>query len=94
MARPVFSGSRVHVRAVLCSTCIFRPGNLMRLDPGRVAGMIRECLASESGNIVCHETTHGQAPQRAICRGFWDRYGHRQAFLQMAVRLGIIQEIP
>lgn len=48
-------------------TCIFRPGNLMRLKPGRVQQMVRDAIASE-GHIVCHSTLGTEAP--AICAGF------------------------
>ncbi|MQY11483.1 hypothetical protein SRB5_16020 [Streptomyces sp. RB5] len=50
-----------------CSTCIFRPGNLMSLQPGRVAEMIKAAEASE-GHVVCHKTLGTNAP--AICAGF------------------------
>ncbi|KAB1989825.1 hypothetical protein [Streptomyces triticiradicis] len=50
-----------------CATCIFRPGNLMNLQPGRVAEMIKKAVASE-GHIVCHKTLDTATP--AICAGF------------------------
>ena len=42
--------------ADLWPTCMFRPGNLMRLDEGRVEGMAAEALADDGGTIVCHDT--------------------------------------
>lgn len=52
----------------LCSTCIFRPGNLMHLQPGRVKGMVDDALADE-GFIPCHQTLGGDGA--AMCAGFY-----------------------
>lgn len=57
----------VRICAGRCGTCIFRPGNLMRLEEGRVAEMIANAIA-EKGHIVCHATLGTDAP--AICAGF------------------------
>jgi hypothetical protein len=57
----------VRICAGRCATCIFRPGNLMRLEAGRVADMIASAIAEE-GHIVCHSTLGTSAP--AICAGF------------------------
>jgi len=54
----------------MCSSCVFRPGNLMSLMPGRLRGMIDGALAQDSC-IPCHKTLDGE---RAVCRGFWDRH--------------------
>jgi hypothetical protein len=59
-----------------CSTCIFRPGNPMSLEPGRLKDMVGQAKSKE-GFIVCHATLRGVAPKGvrpAICRGFFDRY--------------------
>lgn len=89
--KPVFSDGRVHVMAEKCATCIFRPGNLMSLEPGRVAGMVREARSSDAGNIPCHETLYGQSDQKAVCRGFFDK--HATPVLQIADRMGIIDYV-
>lgn len=83
----VFRDGRVHVCASMCSTCIFRPGNLMRLEPGRVAEMVREAVAADS-TIICHSTLDGP---NAACRGFFDR--HATQPLQVADRLGLLVEV-
>lgn len=57
----------VRICAARCGTCIFRPGNLMLLEPGRVQQMVRDAISSE-GHIVCHSTLDTEAP--AICAGF------------------------
>lgn len=94
-SRPVFSDGKVHLRREMCATCIFRPGNQMHLQPGRVAGMVKDCLSDvdEAGNIPCHETIHGLAPQQAICRGFWDRYADRLLTLRLAQFMNIVEEV-
>jgi hypothetical protein len=59
-----------------CATCIFRPGNLMRLSDGRLHELVADTRTRESF-IVCHDTLpsylHPDTPP-AICRGFFDRY--------------------
>lgn len=92
MRRNVADDEGVRVQAELCATCIFRPGNLMQLDEGRVAGMVAEATADMAGNIPCHETTYGQARQQAVCRGFWLR--HRTPLLQVAERMGVVEYVP
>jgi len=86
----VFRDGKVHVCARMCDTCIFRPGNLMYLEDGRVESMVREATGNESC-ITCHETLSGY---QAVCRGFFDR--HATAPLQIADRLGYIafQAVP
>jgi hypothetical protein len=70
----------------MCDTCIFRPGNLMRLSRGRVAQMVRDATRAE-GCIICHDTSYGAEP--AVCRGFFDL--HPTQPLQVADRLGFIE---
>ncbi len=83
----VYRDGLVHVMARMCDTCIFRSGNLMRLTPGRVASMVRECERQQSC-IPCHKTTYGQEPGEAVCRGFFEK--HATAPLQVAERMGVI----
>lgn len=80
-----YRDGRIHVCRRMCSTCIFRPGNLMHLRPGRVDEMVSEAVAAES-TIVCHSTLDGD---NAACRGFYDR--HRTSTLQIAERMGVIE---
>ena len=65
VARP----GEIRLCAHMCDTCIFRPGNLMHLSPGRVTRMVDDARAAE-GHIVCHKTLDTDAP--AICRGYAD----------------------
>lgn len=81
----VFRDGKVHVMSAMCATCIFRPGNLMKLERGRVAEMVKEAKSKDS-TIVCHSTLDGP---NAACRGFFDR--HATQPLQVAERLGCIE---
>lgn len=83
-----YSHGLIHVAAVECPTCVFRPGNQMRLRRGRLAGMIRAAREDQSA-IICHSTTHGQSAQETVCRGFYDRYATLP--LRLARVLGIIR---
>lgn len=77
----------------MCASCVFRPGNHMRLRPGRLADLVREARARESF-VVCHSTLPGMAPAGylpAICRGFTDRYSTNH--LRIIGRLGGFAEV-
>lgn len=92
MGKPVYSEGKVHVMPAMCSTCIFRPGNLMTLQPGRVKGMVDEATANESV-IPCHKTIHGQREQEAVCRGYYDAQVDRVHTLWLAAAMNIIEEV-
>lgn len=81
MTHNPYRHGRVHVCAVMCETCVFRPGNRMDLHAGRLRSMIDSARAHESA-IICHATLDGE---NAVCRGFYDRYP--TAPLQIAARL-------
>lgn len=91
--KPVYSDGKVHVVSEMCSTCVFRPGNLMNLSPGRLKGMVDGSVA-DGGGITCHKTIHGQAEQEATCRGFYDAHKSRVPALHLAADIGIIEEVP
>ena len=84
-----FRDEKVHVMAKKCSTCIYRPGNLMRLEPGRKDNMEAEAVAM-GGVIPCHKTLGGD---NAICRGFWDTQKDNVFPLSIAERMGIMAEV-
>lgn len=89
----VYRDGFVHVCEEMCPTCVFRPGNLMKLNAGRLREMIDESRETQSG-IVCHETLDhwdGHGKKNATCRGFFDRYPTQP--LQIAERLGLIRYI-
>lgn len=92
----VYRDGKVYVCAEKCSTCIFRPGNLMKLQAGRVKQMVQDTRGDEGSTIPCHQTLEGwgypESGNNAICRGWYDAYADESALLQMAQRLGIIKE--
>lgn len=77
-----------------CETCIFRPGNPMHLNPGRVAGMVREAKLQDT-HITCHDTLEivtGTRETEAMCRGYLET-GARPQLLRIAERLGGVEEV-
>lgn len=80
-----------------CETCIFLPGNVMGLRPGRLASMVRDCR--EKGSyIVCHETlesyTGGNSSKydEAMCRGYLDTGAVPQLY-RVAKQLNMLEEV-
>jgi hypothetical protein len=77
-----------------CSDCIGRPGNLMRLRPGRVRDMVEGGV--NGGGITCHQTlSYGIHPEfgGAACRWFYDRYGHLCNLYRIYGRIGGFTEV-
>lgn len=64
---PIDAAGKLRIMAEKCSTCIFRPGNVMRLEPGRVKGMLVDVRANDSF-VTCHKTL-GTGGPGAICAG-------------------------
>jgi hypothetical protein len=83
-----------------CQTCIFRPGNLMHLQPGRLKSMTNKVRQTQ-GHIPCHETMtyldDGDAEDEdaraegPICRGFYDAMGETSQIVRIAERLGCLR---
>lgn len=92
MKSNVFRDNRLHVMASKCSTCIYRPGNLMVLEAGRVASMEFEAVRDQ-GVIVCHKTLDPSPQENAVCRGFFDTQKHQVGLLSVAERIGIMVEV-
>lgn len=88
MKNNTYRDGKVHVKGSMCKTCIFRPGNKMHLEEGRVEEMVKEATC-EGGAIICHGTLGTK--KNAVCRGFFDK--HKTSTLQVAERLGFIQEV-
>ena len=86
MTHNVFRDGMVHVCERKCSTCIYRPGNLMYLEEGRVEDMEQKAIKGGS-TIVCHKTLDGD---NAACRGFWDVHRDKVPALQIAGRVGLV----
>ena len=88
----VWRDNALHLCERKCSTCIYRPGNLMRLDAGRKENMEAEAVANQSV-IPCHKTIYGAEVGPAICRGYWDTQKHNVSVLSAAERLGYVREV-
>lgn len=79
-----------------CATCIGRPGNVMNLRPGRVKGLVNGAIQQGSQGIPCHETlSYGQHPEtgEAMCRWFYDTFGHLCNYVRIMQRLGGFEEV-
>lgn len=88
----VYRDGKVHVMARKCATCIYRPGNLMKLDAGRKDQMQADAIRDE-GVIPCHQTIeayHGTSGAESVCRGFFD-VAKQEGLLQAAERIGIVE---
>jgi hypothetical protein len=84
----------VRLLARQCSTCVFRPGNLMHLKPGRLKALVEENRRRDS-YLVCHQTLRdGEHPKagEALCRGFYD-LPDPTTFIQIMSRLGAFREV-
>ncbi len=91
-SKPIYRDGRVHVKASKCSDCVFKPGNLMRLQPGRLADLVEQNRKKDTA-FACHQTTFENDPKgEAVCRGYFDAYGPEITPLRMAVALNMIEE--
>ncbi len=88
----VYRDGKVHVMERKCATCIYRPGNLMHLEPGRKDTMQADAIRDQ-GVIPCHQTIHGARKHESVCRGFFDVAKH-EGLLAVAERLDIIEFTP
>jgi hypothetical protein len=78
-----------------CSTCVFRPGNLMHLDAGRLKDLIDSNVAAGTA-LTCHQTlSYGDHPEfgEAVCRGFYDAVGEGTNIIRVMHRLGGFDEV-
>ncbi|WP_233513752.1 hypothetical protein [Micromonospora craterilacus] len=85
---------KTRLLAYECATCIFKPGNPMHLEPGRLKQMVTTARG-DAGYIICHSTLPyaGSPVPTAVCRGFFDRYRTWQ--LQVMERLwGFVEVEP
>lgn len=74
-----------------CSDCVFRSGNPMRLEPGRLGDLVRENLAADAA-LTCHQTTYGQDERgEAICAGFDAAFGSEVTGLRAAHVMGLVE---
>lgn len=88
MGQNCLGATGMRVMSEQCSTCIFRPGNLMHLNTGRLADMVSSVKATES-YVICHDTLDLPLRKRAICKGSFDRI--KTTIIQLAERMGFIE---
>ncbi len=88
MKNNTYRDGKVHIKKKMCKTCIFRLGNKMNLESGRVEKMVKGAT-DEGGAIICHSTLGTK--EHAVCRGFFNK--HKTSTLQIAERLGVIKEV-
>jgi hypothetical protein len=88
---------KVRVLSRRCETCLFRPGNLMCLPPGRFEEVVRRNVDA-GALLTCHSTLpYGDHPEfgPAVCAGFWVRHGMSTAAGRIARHLlGIVRVTP
>lgn len=72
-----------------CSTCIFRPGNRMDLNRGRVRQMLAEVRRADSF-VTCHKTL-GTGEPGAICKGGSEAYMGQIERIARRIPNGIIE---
>lgn len=82
-----FRDGKVWVLVEKCSTCIFRPDNLMDLGPGVRDQMVATCKQRQAP-VSCHKTLDGP---RSVCRGFYDVHRDDILPLSLANAMGLIE---
>lgn len=94
-----YRDGRVHVMSEKCSTRVFRPGNLMRLRPGRLKELT-DHTQSTGIPFSCHQTLpYAEAEYvahyggAALCRGAVDVYGHESPTMRLAYALEVVTEV-
>ena len=78
-----FRNGKVHVCAVMCESCIYRPGS------GAYQSPIIEAAVKEGTAVICHKTL--DTPENAVCAGF--HANHRTPVLHMAEHMGIVVKV-
>lgn len=80
-----------------CDTCVFRPGNKAGLRPGRLGDLIRQNTGANATGLICHSTIAYDSDhpdlQPALCRGFYDKFGHLANYIRISERIGGFTEI-
>lgn len=83
------SSGRPRLLADRCSSCVFRPGNLMHLAEGRLRDLVDSNL--DAGAVLtCHATLHRDDVPEAMCRGFYDAYGEQVNVVRVMRRLAAL----
>lgn len=81
-----------------CDTCVFSRGHA-GLREGRLRELVNENIGDGKSGLVCHETIvyddEGEPTggEQALCRGFYDRFGHLVNGIRVMERLGGYVEV-
>lgn len=89
----------VHVMSEKCSTCVFRPGNLMHLPPGRLKELTD--YVQETGvPFSCHQTLPYAGREHvefydgaALCAGAIENYGAESIPVRTAYAMGLVEHV-
>jgi hypothetical protein len=80
-----------------CATCVLLPGNQADIRPGRLRELIEGNTGPSATGLICHETIdYGDSQpglQPALCRGFYEKFGHLANYIRISERLGGFTEI-
>lgn len=87
MTKSCLGKTGLRVMRERCSTCIFRPGDLMQLRSGRLKDIVESAKKADS-YVICHKTLERGVPG-AVCRGSFDTLYTTP--IQLAQRLGFIE---
>lgn len=82
---------RIHVLSERCSTCVFRPGNLMSLQPGRMKDLVESNRELDTA-FACHQTIYRPDVDEAVCRGYFDAFGDEITPLMLGKAMDLIAE--
>lgn len=94
---PVYRDGKVHVLRERCTTCVFRPKNLMHLTPGRLKGMVEDSVADQT-SFACHQTlAYGDHTDHyegeALCAGMVEKHGDKILPVRLAHAMNILEEV-
>lgn len=99
MSPDPYRDGKVHVMSEKCSTCVFRPGNIMHLPPGRLKALTDH--AQETGvPFSCHQTLPYASKEHseyyggsALCAGAVENYGDSSPFVLLARDWDVIEPV-
>ena len=84
---------RTRVLTERCATCIL--GGEKSITPHLARGRVKDLIErAADGHIPCHSTLSNSAPHAAVCRGWYEKFGHLSNYIRVMERLGGIVEVP
>lgn len=99
LEREPYRDGTVHVMSEKCSTCVFHPGNLMHLRPGRMKELT-DHVQQTGVPFVCHQTLPFSTADHveyydgaALCAGSVEAYGAESQLMQMAEQMDVVTKV-